>query len=272
MSAPVHKAGSAGPFLTVISKSKGDKSSATFTIEGTYSDLDELTASEIAALLPADYQAGESHLEPVSVGMGRLLVKAARYDSSAAGTDAFIRSTFAIEMAEVTYDLVNHPMFSAGERDVIRMWLATDEAERKEGNFYTYKGRDGLGRVVMAANVEKFCAAYMAGITTFNRYYPVIEKSSAYSNPPGMTMSGGSFTGGTPTFSAGIGTYDAPPLTLNGYPSTNWFKSKDSWQENVNRTWTRTEHWTYTPEGSSGDHAWIYGGTPGGNNGNGGAA
>lgn len=35
-------------------------------------------------------------------------------------------------------------------------------------------------------------------------------------------------------------------------------QSKDSWRENGNRTWTRTEQWTYTPEGSSGDHAWIY--------------
>lgn len=98
----------------------------------------------------------------------------------------------------------------------------------------------------------------MAGIKTFNRYFPVIEEISTWSNPPGLSRSGKSFTGGTPTFSSDAGTYDDPPISLNGYPSGHWFKSKDSWAENENRTWTRTAQWTYTPESSSGNHAWIY--------------
>ena len=37
-----------------------------------------------------------------------------------------------------------------------------------------------------------------------------------------------------------------------------YYKSGDGWTENENTTWQRKEEWTYTPESSSGAHAWIY--------------
>lgn len=271
MSAPIHKAGQAAPFITAVVKVFSDKKTGTFNVEGPYSILDALTDSGLQSLLPNGYVITEKSLQSGDKGMGKIVVKTNYYDDPASTEPAApIRTTFTIEMEEVTYDLIDHPKFNAYQRNIIRMWLATEESERMEDGIYTYKGKDGIGRVVMDNTVDLFCAAYMAGIKTFNRYYPVIGKNSIYSNPPGMTMSGGSFTGGSPTFSAGIGTYNTPPLSLNGYPSTNWFKSKDSWVENANRTWTRTEQWTYTPEGSSGPHAWIYAASTGGGGGGGG--
>lgn len=257
MSKPVHKAGAEGPFLTVASKTYADRSNAVFTIEGPYEALDEMSSSEIAALLPTGFVIATMTLDPTDRGMGKITVRSNQC-ADPAQTISPVRTTFAIDMAEVTYDLVDHPIFTEAQRNVIRMWLATDESARVDDGDYRYTDKTGADILIQDNTVKKFCKAYMAGIRTFNRYYPVVDKVSTYTNPPGLSMSGSSFTGGSPAFSSGMGTYDDPPITLSGYPSGYWYKSKDSWRENGNRTWTRTEQWTYTPEGRSGDHAWIY--------------
>lgn len=179
------------------------------------------------------------------------------YDNPSAADLAPIRTTIEVNMEEVQYDLEDHPSL-ASVRNTILMWLATDESKRVDGSDYKYTDKNGALKTVSGGNALKFCAAYMAGIKTFNRYYPVITKRSIWKNPPGLTRSGRSFTGGSLPFSANCGKFDTPPITLSGFAATNYFKSHESWVQNENKTWTRTEAWTYTPEGSSGSHAWIY--------------
>lgn len=276
MSAPMHKAGTEAPFLTGVIKVFSDKKTGTFTIEGPYSILDTASDLAITRLLPTGYSISEKTVQSGDKGMGKIVVKTNYYDDPASQTQTPIRTTFLIDVEEVVYDLIDHAALDGGPHWICEKWLATDESKRVKNGKYYYT--DGVTETeITGTSAKRFCAAYLAGIKTFNQYFPVILKISHWTNPPGLLMSGGSFTEGSPIFSEGIGTYDDPPITLNGYGSGHWFKSKDSWQELANRTWTRTEQWTYTPEDKTGPHSWIYGGTPaaedgGSGNGNGGNA
>ena len=258
MARPQLKAGSASPGVTNIVTTTAEKNSATVEVEGTHDALSRLGSAEIAAFVPVGYAFESSQLSSTGDGMGKLTVKATLYDNPAASGLTPVRTTFRIEMLEVQYDLEDHPYLAGTYRDICLKWLATDEAVRVSGEKYYYTNENGEPHEINDARALKFIAAYMAGIKTFNRYYPVVEKISVYKNPPGLTMSGNSFTGGSPTFSEGIGTYDDPPISLNGYPSGHWFKSKDSWTEGENKAWTRTEQWTFTPQWGSDEHGWIY--------------
>ena len=252
MSAAVLKAGARGPQTTGTIVSQADKRSAVVTVEG---PIAALKSADPEDFVPDGYTLDTSNVTPSGDGLGKLTINCVKYEE---GTSfSAIRTTFRIEMQEVQYDLEDHP-YLADARSMILKWLATDEAQRFDGNSYKYMDADGELKTVSGEKALKFCAAYMAGIKTFTRYYPVVEKISTWSNPPGLNMSGKSFSGGSPTFSSDAGKFSEPPISLNGYASTNWFKSKDSWAENENKTWTRTEQWTYTPESSSGSHAWIY--------------
>lgn len=276
MSKPVHKAGQAGPFLTVTSRFSGDRKSANFTIEGAFEDLEALSDSEILLLIPSGFAIKNTRIDPTDVGMGKMVVSATEYVTGAGQTNVPIRTTFAINMAEVVYDLIDHDALAGEPHGICEKWLATDESDRVSGSgqnlVFRYRTTDGLETISNDAAL-KFCRAYLAGIKTFNKYFPVVSKVSIYTNPPGLNVSGGSFTGGSPTFSSNIGKYNDPPISLNGYPTGDWFKSRDRWNENANRTWNRDEEWTYTPEGSSGQHAWIYAeqSAGGGENGGGGS-
>lgn len=245
-------AGAPGAQKTGTSITTSDKRSAVVTVEG---PIDALKAADPAGYVPAGYTLDTSTVSPNGNGLGKLTINCVRYEDGASFSS--LRTTFSIDMQEVQYDLEDHP-YLKDERDTILKWLATDEAKRVDGGSYKYMDKDGELQEVTGEPAKKFCAAYMAGIKTFNRYFPVIEKISTWSNPPGLSRSGKSFTGGTPTFSSNAGKFDSPPISLNGYPATNWFKSHDKWVENENKTWNRTEQWTYTPESSSGAHAWIY--------------
>lgn len=268
MAAPLLKAvasGKTAPFKTSVVRSNADRATVTVTVEGPQSALEALGAADIAAFVPKGYTYDTSQLSSSGDGLGKLDIRATDYGNPQSGNDdAPIRTTFRVEMAEVQYDLEDHPRFAsrAGTRDIILRWLATEASARSDGANYYYTDTDGSPHQIADEHALAFIAAYMAGIKTFVRYYPVIEKISIWRKPPGMNMSGNSFTGGAPAFSAGIGTYDTPPLTLNGYSSSGgWFKSGDKWTSNENKTWTRTEQWTYTPEGADGTHGWIYGGS-----------
>lgn len=227
------------------------------------------TSAAIALVDPASFVPGGYTLDTAIVakngdGMARLTVRATRYGE---GDESLVpkRVTFKIDMVETQYELQDHPLF-AGEavKAMILAWLATDDRRktmtRGQVVFYTYDDENGASQEIKDNTVIKFCAAFFAGIKTFVRYYPVIEKISILSRPSGMVMSGASFTGGSPAFATDLGRYSEPPLSLNGYPDKNWFKSGDNYQQQENRTWTRTEQWTYTPDGSDGPHAWIYDG------------
>lgn len=254
MSVPVLKAGASGPQRTKTSRSTSDKNQTIVTVEGRYTDLE---SADPADYVPSGLTPESSRLDPSGGGMGVLTINCILYDDSSSSSLAPIRTTIEVDMEEVQYDLEDHPSL-ASVRNTILMWLATDESKRVDGSTYKYTDKNGELQTVSGNNALKFCAAYMAGIKTFNRYYPVITKRSIWKNPPGLTRSGRSFTGGSLPFSSNCGKFDTPPITLSGFAATNFFKGPESWVQNENRTWTRTEKWTYTPEGSNGAHAWIY--------------
>jgi len=247
--------GSSEPVETSVVIESSDRDATVVTVEGIYSTLKNKSPS---LYCPAGMTVESSHLSTSGDGMGKLTVRCVRYEVGFSFSAA--RSTFRVDMQEVTYDLEDHPAV-ASDRSIILKWLATDESKRSSGGSYFYSDENGELVAITSESHSlalKFISAYMSGIKTFNRYFPVIEKISTYKNPPGMSRIGKSFTGGSPDFSDHIGTYNNPPISLNGYPSNHWFKSKDGWMQNADTTWTRTEQWTYTPESSSGNNAWIY--------------
>jgi len=251
--AAIRVLGTSAPVETKISKETRDREAAVVEAEGRYADLERANPANYC---PSGMTVESSQVSSTVDGMGKLTIRCVKYES---GLDfSAVRTTFRVTMESVQYDLEDHPYLAGTPRSQIIMWLATDESKRVEGNIYKYEDKNGTLQTVDSLCAQKFCAAYMAGIKTFNRYYPVIEKISVWKNPPGLNRNGRSFTSGSPTFSNNAGRYDAPPISLNGFASTNWFKSGDGWQENADKTWTRTEQWTYTPEGSSGNHDWIY--------------
>jgi hypothetical protein len=170
-------------------------------------------------------------------------------------------------------DLITHPAVTANDaalNECIK-WLATDEAERFDGSNFYWKDQSGVLQPVNLQAALNFCAAWVHGIHTYNRYYPVINKESTYTRIPGLTMGSltnkFSITGGTAAFSADVGKFNAPDISLTGYASTGYFKSGDSYRTSGNKTWTRTEQWTWTPDGSTSAYAWIYAASSGQNGG-----
>jgi len=244
--------GSSSPVITGTTRETSDREATVVEVEGLYSALEDVNPE---GYCPRGLTVESSTLSSTGDGFGKLTVRCVKYNDGLSFSSA--KTTFRVDMQEVTYDLEDHPKVK-DVRDVILKWLATEESKRKVGDEFKYS--DASGNLVAITNETaiKFCRSYMSGIKTFNRYYPVIERISTWKNPPGLSRSGRSFTGGSPSFSRNVGTYDAPPITLDGFLSTNWFKSKDSWMQNADTTWTRTEQWTYTPESSSGQNAWIY--------------
>ena len=254
MATPTHKLGATGACETGTTTELADKASKTVLLEGPISDLETENQD---SHVPTGYTRVRSLLTPTGGGMGRLTINCVKYDEGGVESRQPVRSIVEVDMEEVTYDLIDHPHLSE-VRDECEKWLATDAAKRYDGDNYFYTDKDGELTAIDAAAALQFCAAYMAGIKTFVRYYPVIERRSVYKNPPGMTRSGRSFANGSPQFSAKCGKFDAPPVTLSGYAATNWFRGGDRWQERGDSTWELLEKWTYTPEGSGSDHAWIY--------------
>lgn len=253
-----HILGDKGPFHTQESKHVRERESHTYVVEG---QLQTLLQSDPKSFVKG-VEVVEHNVEPTNDGLGKMLIKTVGYDSGNADAIVPTRSTLRIDMVEVQYDLEDHPYFKGTYRNLILKWLATDPSVRisgddKSGFTYYFTNSDGTLHEISDERTLQFIAAYNAGIKTFVRYYPVIDKISTYKNPPGMSRTMRSFTGGSPKFSF-AGGWESPPVTLNDYPKGNWFKSKDTWVEKENTTWERTEQWTFTPEGSDGPHSWIY--------------
>jgi len=252
--------GSSSPVETGISTSQGDRESVSVVVEGLYSDLKSLE-STADQFLPSAYVYDGHTLASTGDGMGKLTVRGIVFQIGGMSFGPQ-RTTFEVDMQECVYDLEDHPHVADVRKHCIK-WVSGGCNYDDDQSLYFYLDESGSKVYINSQltqeyqTVVQFCNAYMAGIKTFTRYYPVIIKNSYYSNPPGINMTGKSFTGGTATFSQ-AGTFDNPPISLQGYSANHWFKSKDSWEEQANKSWRRVEQWTYTPETSSGSHAWIY--------------
>lgn len=174
--------------------------------------------------------------------------------------------TYRIEMAEEQTDLVVHPAL-ASVTVICLSWLATDDKSKTDGaGGYQYATGDGSTFTpITDPTAIKFCQAWMHGIKTYNRYFPVVERISEFKRVPGLAMNGASVSSGQATFSADIGKWSTPGITLAGYSSPgSFFKSKDSWTNNADTSWTRTEQWVWTPDGQSSPYGWIYNSSSGG--------
>jgi hypothetical protein len=260
-----HIAGSSNPLSLVARKVVSTSDTVVIEVEGPYALVEALQPAygdghDAFDRCPVGYTVANSDLSPDGRGGGRLSVTCVLYGNATGSGFAPTKTVFTIDMVETVKQLENHPSLAA-DIAKIKLWLASSPGVQYSGTSgYSYTDADGETQGIESGSAAyKFCAAYAAGITTYSEYYPVITKVSIWTTLQGVSISGNSMTGGNVSqFSADIGKWDTPPLTLNGFASTNWFKNGDRWQQNQDQTYTRQEQWTYTPEGSNGPHGWIY--------------
>lgn len=248
-----HVAGSNAPVVTNVTTTLVSKDQQIVEVEGPYADVVALAPAEYC---PSSYTIEDAKVSSTGDGGGKMTILCVNYGSDQSGA-RLLKTTWRVEMAEVSTNLKHHPHFQSN--DAVRQidaWLNTDAADRfdDQGNAQ-YVDAEGEKHPLTAPATD-YVKAYVKGIETYNRYFPVVQKISTYSRLPGGTMSERSTTGGTATFST-CGTFDPPELSLQGYASAKFFKSGDAWQENNDRTWTRTQEWTWTPDKSA-DTSWIY--------------
>ena len=251
-----HVAGESSPFVESEEYETSDREAVVVKVRGTVADLKDEDPEDH---LPNDYELLRAILQPEGDGMGTLVVTGILPGSSDV-TTLPETTTFSVDMLETEIPLYAHPhLNTAGFRRICLAWLSTDEAERVDSNGdYWYRDAAGKKQKIAQAAIIDFCKAYLDGVETYTKYSPVITKISVYKRLPGGSMSGRSTTGGTADFSDGIGTWDNPPLTLEGYSSGHWVKTGDGYVQNPDQTWKRTEQWTYTAESSSSQNGWIY--------------
>lgn len=271
-----HIAGETDPFVTSRGVERSDRDSTIVEVTGRYIDLKTQIPAKGSTgnFVPEGYVCQSANLQSTGDGMGVLRISCTNYGEADISTLPE-RTTFSVDMVEVQQDLQCHPKIK-GDKDALGQalkWLATEEKWRfnPEGDEqemadpknakYRYADADWDGtetglKIVTATNAQKFCAAWVDGIHTFNRYYPIVVKRGTYKRLPGASMSGASTTGGTVPFTSSAGKFEVPPLHLNGWKKAgHWFKGKDTWEQNADTTWTRTEQWIYTPVTT---HNWIY--------------
>ena len=251
---------------TGLGKQNGDTSAVVITVEGPAAALESIVPNQGDTTTQCAYVPAGCYVQTASLsgdGRGNATLRITCIDPSyGSGSSSILptKVTYRIEMAEERTDLISHPHV-ADFVDILVKWMGTADTQKYDAaaEQYQYDTGDGItfAHITEQAAID-FCTAWMHGIKTYNRYFPVVEKISIYKRPPGMTMNGASISGGSPTFSSDIGTWDAPNITLNGFPSTGFFKSKDSYVQNANTSWTRTEQWVWTPDGSSSNYGWIY--------------
>lgn len=251
--------GDSGAIATNSSRLDGDKQTCVITLEGPYSVIDVLTEQSVQSHVPAGYTIDQIRREGDGQGFGRLLIDCTNYGDVNINAPDFI--TFKISMEAVQLDLVHHPIFDAAARIEIFKWRNTPLARRFKANGTAQWVDDaGMGHEINAAGLAmKYITAYMKGIESYNIYCPVIDKISQWKRLPGATMSKKSTTGGTVSqFSATLGKWNTPGITLSGFAANGFFQSGDNWAQGNNRVWTRSEQWTWTPDGSTSDVGWIY--------------
>ena len=252
-----HILGPTSGVITGISKTGGsNKDSSVVTVEGPVSVLETIT--DFGSLAPDGMTVEDHTLEPNGDGFGKLIVRCVNYGRGDVSTIP-TRVTWKISMAEVQTDLKSHPHFDGEARRQIRAWLATEESKRYDSNGNP-QYVDGEGQAhPLTASATDYVTAYEKGIENYVRHFPVIEKISYYKTLPGCSMNNNSTTSGTVSkFSANIDTWNVPDVKLSGFKDTGWFKSGDDYQQGNDLVWTRTEQWTWTPDGSDSETGWIY--------------
>lgn len=256
---------------TGLGKRRGDTDSLVITIEGPQATMEDLVPAQGAtnadfAYIPTGCYVQSASLSSDGRGKGTITINCVDPGADSAQTPATpTKITYRLTMAEEQTDLIAHPVITANATVVkdCLAWLATDDSKKVDENGdYQYVNPDGTTYTpITDATAIKFCDAWMHGIKTFNRYFPVVEKISTYKRVPGLSLTGATITGGTVSstnFGGNIGTWNAPPITLSGFASTGFFKSKYDWTQNAKSSWSLTEQWVWTPDGSTSDYGWIY--------------
>lgn len=259
---------------TGIGVTNADESTMKIIIEGPIAMLQSIQPAQGAVYSSAfPYIPNDGSYVQTSVlasdgrGGGTLTITCVNPGGDSAQTPAApTKITYRLTMAEEQTDLIAHPTITETP-SVLAMcvkWLATDDAKKMDasGNYQYDDSGNGTSFVEITDETAiAFCKAWMHGIKTFNRYFPVVEKISTYKRVPGLTLNGATITGGTVTttnFGGDIGKWDSPSITLSGFASTGFFKSKYDWTQNAKSSWTLTEQWVWTPDGSNSDYGWIY--------------
>lgn len=185
--------------------------------------------------------------------------------------------TYSVDMQEDSRALLTHPRFRRNNdcMQYIRKWNDTAEGKRvkwgktrEEDEFYYFDPDESSTapddykyKKIEDADAKRYCRAVLAGIERYNVYLPVVTKTSLYlKHPPGAKQDEETHElDGTITFSDTIGKWDHDfDFELEGYEDTEkqgWFKTKDSYSQNSDGTWQRSEEWVFS---DSKTHKWIY--------------
>ena len=251
-------------------RTNADTSTIVITVEGPYSALESIQPAQGAtnsdlAYIPSGCYVSSARLSSDGRGGGTLTITCVDpgEDSQDLGPT---KITYRLTMAEEQTDLIAHPTITASA-SVLKTcikWLATDDKMKYDADSGGYQYDEGDGATFTPITDEtavKFCAAWTHGIKTYNRYFPVVEKISTWKRVPGLTMNGASITGGSvasANFGDNVGKWNVPSITLSGFASTGWFKTKYDWTQNAKSSWTLTEQWVWSPDGSASAYGWIY--------------
>lgn len=250
-----HVTGSDDPVETGASTVYGDQPTKVITVEGPMSLLE--TVADVSSFVPDGFEYDTHRVVPSGDGFGKIEITCKDFGNAQTTTPE--RTTWKIQMAVEVTDLKRHPTCVSARTD-IELWLGTDPSKRfNDQGRPQYIDENGNPQPISADGAVKYINAYKAGIETYNRYFPVIQKISIYKRLPGVSVSGKLVgTGKVNEFSGNIGKWNTPGVTLNGFADTGWFMSGDSYDQDNSLKWTRTEEWTWTPNGSDSTTGWIY--------------
>lgn len=167
--------------------------------------------------------------------------------------------TYEVEMQADMRQLDGHPHIQAGgdtTLNEIKLWEDSNEQADSEGPFYYKAGKDEEHREKVYLQDDKakeYAKAKRSGIDSYGVYLPVVVRTSSYISINSGTVDS---TISVP-YSSNIGTFDSPPVSLNGFSggSEHWFKSGDTYSRSNNGQWTRRETWTYVDITAN---DWIY--------------
>ena len=183
--------------------------------------------------------------------------------------------TWNIAMEEVQMKLINHPMIQENaDIPTLLKWedtppsLRVQRDKNKELTFYyvdmySAGGTSTLTPVKITGDWEiAYCLAVTQGIETYNRYLPVITKTTTMLELAGANYSTDNhqITGGTISEFTGqdvIGKFNEPDLKIAGYTGNKgvWFKSGDQITTQADGSAARVETWVFTNDSR---HKWIY--------------
>lgn len=195
--------------------------------------------------------------------------------------------TYSVDMVEDQRTLLRHPTFKdkPAVMKIIREWndtpLGTRVQVTESGEVKFYRNEvvidkaeyDGEGNITKIEEVSvecnvitdetaiKYCKAVTAGIENYNVYLPVVSRTSLYlKQPPGLTQNDDTHKlSGTLEYSTNIGKWDDGfGFIIDGFETNEkqgWFKSKDSYTQNADGTWQRSEEWVFS---DTKENAWIY--------------